>query len=334
VTSILTQSGVDVRVLILDDCSPDNTPEVAKQLMSEDSRVEYHRNETNLGHIRTYNLGIEWCKGDYCLLLSADDLLLPGALARAVDVLSAHPGASFCHGEVEWRGQYVRESAEQDLDGSSSVICGLEYVRNICARGANVVHTPTAVVRTKAQRAAGGYDSHLPHAGDMEMWLRLAMHGDVGYVNARQAVYRVHGQNMSQEYYAGCSDMEQYRKVFETFFRQFGDRIPEATSLRASAMSATAANAFHKANVLFEQGDMPGCRRLLTLVQEIAPHLTRSREWRRFRMRRLLGQTGTRVVRTALSVVRGRTTAGMIATSGAVGLLESNRRVPEPHQLE
>jgi glycosyltransferase involved in cell wall biosynthesis len=306
VTSILTQAGVDVRVLVLDDCSPDNTPEVARQLMSEDPRVEYHRNATNLGHIRTYNLGIEWCKGEYCLLLSADDLLLPGALSRAVNVLDAHPRASFCHGEVEWRAQYVRNSAERKLDGGFSVISGMEYVRGVCARGANAVHTPTAVVRTTVQRAAGGYASHLPHAGDMEMWMRLAMHGDVGHINARQAVYRVHGHNMSQGYYAGCSDMEQYRAVFETFFREFGDRIPEMASLRASAMTATAARAIDKANVLFEQGDMPGCRRLLALIQEVAPHLTRSRDWRRFRMKRLLGRTGTSVVRTVLSVVRGR----------------------------
>src|SRR5437868_6552354 len=91
VTSILTQPDVDVRVLILDDCSPDNTPEVARQLVREDSRVEYRRHPTNRGHIETYNEGIEWTSGDYCLLLSADDMLAPGALARAARVMDDHP---------------------------------------------------------------------------------------------------------------------------------------------------------------------------------------------------------------------------------------------------
>src|SRR4051812_40163057 len=68
VESVLKQQGVDLRVLILDDCSPDDTPEIARQLMREDPRVAYYRNPSNRGHIETYNIGIDWCAGDYCLL--------------------------------------------------------------------------------------------------------------------------------------------------------------------------------------------------------------------------------------------------------------------------
>ena len=72
--SILTQRGVDVRILIVDDVSPDNTPEVARALAAADSRVEYVRNEKNLGLIGTANVGIVgWAKADYVVLLSADD---------------------------------------------------------------------------------------------------------------------------------------------------------------------------------------------------------------------------------------------------------------------
>jgi glycosyltransferase involved in cell wall biosynthesis len=45
VTSVLTQRDVEVRVLIIDDCSPDNTPEVAARLAATDRRVTYVRNE-------------------------------------------------------------------------------------------------------------------------------------------------------------------------------------------------------------------------------------------------------------------------------------------------
>ena len=78
VESVLNQIRVDVRVLILDDASPDNTPEIASALAGEDKRVTFVRRKQ--GHIATYNEGIEWASGDYLLLLSADDYLLPGAL--------------------------------------------------------------------------------------------------------------------------------------------------------------------------------------------------------------------------------------------------------------
>ena len=83
VNSVLGQAGVDVRVLVIDDASPDNTAEVAAALARADSRVTVIRHSTNKGHINTYNEGIEWASADYMLLLSADDYLLPGALCRA-----------------------------------------------------------------------------------------------------------------------------------------------------------------------------------------------------------------------------------------------------------
>ncbi len=49
-----------VRVLILDDASPDNTSEVGAELAREDSRVTQVRHHVNKGHIATYNEGIDW----------------------------------------------------------------------------------------------------------------------------------------------------------------------------------------------------------------------------------------------------------------------------------
>ena len=60
VESVLSQEGVDVRVLIIDDCSPDQTPEVAAELVQEDKRVEYRRHKVNHGHVDTYNEGLDW----------------------------------------------------------------------------------------------------------------------------------------------------------------------------------------------------------------------------------------------------------------------------------
>jgi hypothetical protein len=68
---VLSQKNVDVRVLIIDDASLDNTSTVAKQLAATDCRVSYIRNEINLGLIRTANKGVlDWARAPYTLLLS------------------------------------------------------------------------------------------------------------------------------------------------------------------------------------------------------------------------------------------------------------------------
>src|SRR5262249_29253788 len=74
VNSVLSQRDVDLRVLIIDDASPDNTPTVAKRLAATDRRVTYMRNDVNLGLVGTSNRGvIDWACAEYTALISADD---------------------------------------------------------------------------------------------------------------------------------------------------------------------------------------------------------------------------------------------------------------------
>src|ERR1700754_2370869 len=83
VSSALDQPGVDVRVLVIDDASSDETASVGRDLARSDGRVTFRRHESNKGHIATYNEGlIGWSTADYTALLSADDLLAPGSLGR------------------------------------------------------------------------------------------------------------------------------------------------------------------------------------------------------------------------------------------------------------
>ena len=100
VDSVLRQAGVDVRVLVINDASPDNTAEVAAALASQDFRVGVIHHSKNRGHINTYNEGIEWASADYMLLLSADDYLLPDALERATAIFEAHPEVGLIFGNA------------------------------------------------------------------------------------------------------------------------------------------------------------------------------------------------------------------------------------------
>src|ERR1700687_5683815 len=99
VDSILGQTYADYEILIMDDCSPDNTSEVANSF--HDPRVKCIRNNDNLGHLRNYNKGIRLSRGRYIWLVSADDRLRHSyALERYVQVMASHPevGYTFCPG--------------------------------------------------------------------------------------------------------------------------------------------------------------------------------------------------------------------------------------------
>src|SRR5262245_22370038 len=87
VTSILSQDFRDIRVLISDNASTDNSVDVARQLAAEDPRVQVFAHPKNLGPHANYNFCVDWASADYFHLIDADDLLAPGAIARAIGIM-------------------------------------------------------------------------------------------------------------------------------------------------------------------------------------------------------------------------------------------------------
>jgi glycosyltransferase involved in cell wall biosynthesis len=294
VYSVLTQEGVDVRVLIIDDCSPDNTQQVCEQLVAEDARVAFRRHAINRGHIATYNEGLlEWASRDYCLLLSADDMLMPGALKRASRLMDEHPAVGFVHGRAIKAGGISDRPAEP-CAYRVSIEAGEAFIRSVCQTGVNPVDTPTVVVRTSLQHGVGGYLASLPHLGDLEMWLRLATMASVGYVDAYQALYRRHEGNMSLERHA-TRDLRDFREtiaVFDSLFHNQGRRLPALHELSSAVNRTLLRQALGGADEAFGARQPSACRDFLTLAQRLDPDIRGSRLlriWARMRLKRLLG---------------------------------------------
>ncbi|MDB5349302.1 MAG: family glycosyltransferase [Planctomycetota bacterium] len=309
----------DLRALIIDDASPDETSEVAESLVAEDARVHLIRHPANLGHIATYNEGLAWSKADYTVLLSADDLLAPGALARAVDFMDDEAGVGMVHGVgIPFRdGEPPAPSAI--TSGLHRVVPGREFLEASCAEGSNLVCTPTAIVRTRLQKQLGGYRDELTHTGDMEMWMRFAAHADIGYLEADQAYYRLHSSNMSLLYFdemnvggyiTSTGDLYQRKAAFDTVLREWGDRIPERGRLRTMATRSLAWAAFWGASHAFDRGNPVICSELLEFSRTAWPEIVSRSEWARFQWKQRVGSRVWRAIRPWARLLR----AGRIRT--------------------
>jgi glycosyltransferase involved in cell wall biosynthesis len=112
IRSVLAEPGDDFEVLIGDDGSPDHTPEVIARFAA-DPRVRSYRNEHNLGMQENYWKIMHQAGGDYVFILTDDDLLLPGALARVRAALDAHPDAGYLLSDLPTVDE--RTGAEVDL---------------------------------------------------------------------------------------------------------------------------------------------------------------------------------------------------------------------------
>jgi glycosyltransferase involved in cell wall biosynthesis len=237
VASVLhDQEGVDIRVLIIDDASPDDSAEVAEKIAAREPRVDVVVHATNKGNIATFNEGlIEWADGDYCILLSADDRLTPGALRRAADLLDAHPEVGFVYGHALWCIDGEPLPAARTRVRGWSVWPGEWWVERRFRQAENPILAPELVVRTSLQKRVGGYDPQLPNTADMEMFMRLSVHGDVGFIRGvDQAYYRVHGHNMSRSV-STLMELRQRRSVLEVVIDRYGHTLSDRTRLSAMA---------------------------------------------------------------------------------------------------
>lgn len=147
VWSVLTQADVDVEVLIVDDASPDGSGEVAKRLGRTDARVEVVHHRENHGHISTYNEGFAWASGDYVVLLSADDCLTPGALARDARVLDAHPDVGLAYGTCIIHWSLEPYAGPVATGRGFEVVDGRAWIAERCRLAFNPIFSAEAIVR-------------------------------------------------------------------------------------------------------------------------------------------------------------------------------------------
>lgn len=300
--SVLDQTDVDVDVLIVDDASPDRSAEVAEAIAAEEPRVRVLRHAVNAGHTATYNDGLGAIDGTYVVLLSADDLLTPGALVRATALLEANPAVGFVYGNA------VPFSTEPSIRVTTepsgwTIWPGHRWLERSVRTATNFVFSPAVVMRTDVLRAVGGYRPELPHAGDYEMWLRAASVADVGHIDgADQACYRVHATNMHNAVFR-CDhgdglliDLEQRHESHELLFDWVGDGLAHGAALRHDGRRALAREAMTLACRAYAWGITESwpVDRLEAFALAVHPDAPRLRQARALAWRRRMGPTWAR----------------------------------------
>lgn len=305
VRSVLAQ-GLPVRVLIIDDASIDDSLDRAKTIAAHDDRVEVRSHPVNCGHIATYNEGLlTWARARYSLLLSADDLLAGGALARASALLDRHPAVGMVYGlAVDFVDEPPLGRVAAGRCSDYRLVSSERFLER-CFCSGNPVPGPTAVVRTQVQQRIGGYRADLPHSGDLEMWMRFAIEGPIGVTRSIQACYRRHGGNMSLPYYsAAIGDRREQIDAFLVAVQRCTHRFPEARTWLAAMRRRMAEEAFWCASDALDAGRADDIEACLAFACEQFPDIRRSRAWWKLHAKRCVGARHWPTLRRAIDALR------------------------------
>ena len=236
VDSLLGQTFSALEIIVIDDASPDNSADVLRARYADNPRVRLVLHPTNMGHIRSYNEGLSMARGEFMGVLAADDFCLRSdAVARQVAIFDAQPRVGFVYSAYAMVDEHSRPFRSFEPWPADYVRDGFDEFRELLFR--NYVPHSGTLVRRSCHDELGLYDTALPHAGDWDMWLRVASRFDVGYVAQPLYAYRVHGSNMSIKRYSPAHENGEVLRAVEKAFAALPASVPaDIRDMRSTAI--------------------------------------------------------------------------------------------------
>lgn len=184
IDSVLSQDYLNLEYLVIDDGSSDATAAV---LESYAGRIKALRQD-NMGETLTVNKGWALARGEYIVVVNADDPLLPRMLSAAVRFLEQRPEVLVAY--PDW----------VSIDASSRPLgpplC-LEYDYVDMVQNCRCLPGPAAMMRRRALVLVPARDTRFRYVADFDYWLRLGLHGPCARLPQCLATHRVHPASAS-----------------------------------------------------------------------------------------------------------------------------------------
>lgn len=180
IESILAQSYENWELIIVDDCSTDDTPKIGREYCRKDSRIKYMRNKTNLKLPASLNAGFDAATGAYLTWTSDDNAFKPCAIEIMLSELEKNDnlGLVYCDYDfIDQDGRYI---------SSSTSIKSPLFISCYNVVGACFMYP--AHIRDEI----GPYATDLFLVEDYDYWLRIARNNKIKHLPENLYLYRTH----------------------------------------------------------------------------------------------------------------------------------------------
>lgn len=244
IESVLNQSRRDFDLLILDDCSPDDSRSVIARYQG-DPRVRLLFNDRNSGNtFSQWRKGLDNSSGDYVWIAESDDACAPDFLDKMAAMLDANPkvGIAACESMVvdsDGRPQYpflqhMARTGHIDYDitpfAAPFVMAGRDYCGRYMVPWNTLPNASAILFRREALLAAGGPDETMRLCGDWMTYCRVMMVADVAWVPDAMNYFRNHGQSVRGR--TRAVDFVAQTLTVQRFVANALGHMPAAASLR------------------------------------------------------------------------------------------------------
>ena len=121
--SVINQSYKNWEVIVVDDCSTDNTADVVQEYIKKDNRIKYHKLEKNSGAAVARNKAVDLASGKYMAFLDSDDVWFPEKLTKQIGFMEENDYGFTCtsYTKIDEQGEYLNRTIiaqpRRDYDG-------------------------------------------------------------------------------------------------------------------------------------------------------------------------------------------------------------------------
>ena len=177
IQSVLDQTYKNIELLVIDDCSDDNTEEVIKQF--NDNRIRYIKLKKNGGPSKARNIGIKKARGEFIAFQDSDDIWYNNKLELQINEFQSDTQCQLVFCQYLSKGEVPTPCpAEQKFDVQKYKYGMFE----ILLKG-NRIGTPTIVIRKDIIEKLGGFNEKIKTLEDWEFVLRVTEKYNIKYIN-------------------------------------------------------------------------------------------------------------------------------------------------------
>lgn len=189
--SIISQRYDNWEAVILDDASTDNSLEIIREIIGDDSRFKIYQNEVNSGVGITKSKLIELASGDICGFVDPDDAVTPNALQSAIDVFKKNKDVVLTYSKFVKCDENLNPG--EVSTASRTVLNNSPYFFNCPV---HIVHFVS--FRKSVYEQTSKMDSSMRIAEDQDLYLKMYEKGKVHFIDEANYLYRIHTGGISQ----------------------------------------------------------------------------------------------------------------------------------------
>jgi glycosyltransferase involved in cell wall biosynthesis len=201
IESALRQTYPNFELVVVDDASTDQTPDIVASYAAKDARIRLLRQAQRGGAPAAWNIALREARGEWIAVLDADDLWRPRRLELQLAVVDANPSVVLVSSEYERIDIHGRALGNPRRAGPEWWLLWQLLFMNVIGGHSQVLY------RRQSALACGGYRPDCRYAEDYQLWIDLTREGGLVCVPEVLMEYRVHGQS------ASASNLEAQRRI-------------------------------------------------------------------------------------------------------------------------